>query len=78
MSYWDFDNKYGITKYIKGNAMQSGSKETGKHSFEFRIHLHEKLLRVASLPDYSSIAELDNPNKIDPKVNYRFFIAICY
>jgi len=57
--------------------MQSESKATGKHSFEVRIHLDEKLLRVASLPDYSSIAELDNPNKIDPKVNYRFFFAIA-
>jgi len=58
--------------------MQSGKKATGKHSFEIRIHLDQKLLRVASLPDYSSIAELDNPNKIDLKVNYRFFIAIVF
>jgi len=78
MSYWDNSNSYGITKYIKGNAMQSGSKVTGKHSFEIRIHLDEKLLRVASLPDYSSIAELDDLNKIDQKFNYRFFLAIYY
>jgi len=57
--------------------MQSGTKTTGKHSFEIRIHLNQKLLKVACLPDYSSIAELDNPNKIDPKVNYRFFFAIA-
>ena len=76
MCYYDYLNRYGITKYIKGNAMQSGSNATGKHSFEIRIHLDEKLLRVACLPDYSSIAELDDPNKIDPKVNYRFFLAI--
>jgi len=78
MGYWDYSNDYGITKYIKGNAMQSGSKATGKHSFEFRVHLDQKLLRIACLPDYSSIAELDDPNKIDPKVNYRFFLAIRY
>ena len=76
MGYWDYSNDYGITKYIKGNPMQSGTNETGKHSFEIRIHLDQKLLRVASLPSYSSIAELDDPNKIDPKVNYRFFLAI--
>jgi len=58
--------------------MQSGIRNTGKRSFEFRIHLDQKLLRVASLPDYSSIAELDDANKIDPKVNYRFFLTICY
>ena len=78
MCYGDHTNNYGITKYIKGNAMQSGTKATGKHSFEIRIQLDEKLLRIASLPDYSSIAELDDPNKIDPKVNYRFFLFICY
>jgi len=76
MCYYDNSNSNGITKYIKGKPMQSGRKETGKHSFEIRIHLDQKLLRVASLPDYSSIAELDEPNKIDPKVNYRFFLAI--
>jgi len=74
MCYYDFSFGYGITKYIKGNPMQYGS--TGKHSYEFRIHLDQKLLRVASLPDYSLIAELDDPNKIDLKVNYRFFVAI--
>ena len=50
--------------------------EIGKHSFEVRIHLDSNLLRVGSLPDYSSIAELNNPNKIDPKVNYRFFLTL--
>jgi len=56
--------------------MQSGPKVTGKHSFEIRIHLNQKFLRVACLPDYSSIAELDDPNKIDPKVAYRFFLSM--
>jgi len=78
MCYCDNTNSFGITKYIKGNIMQSGSKATGKHSFEIRIHLDKRLLRVASLPDYSSIAELDDPKKIYPKVNYRFFLAIYY
>ena len=78
MCYFDYSNEYGITKYLKGNVMQSGSKATGKHSFEFRIHLNEKLLRAVSLPDYSSIFELDDSNKIDPKVNYGFFLNIYY
>jgi len=77
MCYYDYSNSNGITNYIKGNPMQSGAKITGKHSFEVRIHLDQKLLRVGSLPDYSSIAELDDPSKIDLKVNYRFFFAIA-
>ena len=78
MCYYDNSNSYGITKYIKGSEMQTGSKSTGKHSFEVRIDLNHKFLRVASLPDYSSIAELDDPNKIDPKVAYRFFLSMFY
>ena len=75
MCYYDSSNIHGITKYIKGIPMQSRIT-TGKHSFEIRIHLDQRLLRVGSLPGYSSIAELDDPNKINPKVNYRFFLAI--
>ena len=78
MCYDDNSNRNGVTKYIKGSPMQSGDKATGKHSFEVRIDLNQKFLRVASLPDYSSIAELDDPNKIDPKVAYRFFLSMHY
>jgi len=49
MCYWDYINDFGITKYIKGSPMQSGAKATGKHSFEVRIHLNQKFLRVACL-----------------------------
>jgi len=78
MCYYDFSNYWGVTKYIKGIQMQSGNKSPGKHSFEVRIDLNQKFLRVASLPDYSSVAELDDPNKIDPKLAYRFFLSIGY
>ena len=56
MCYYDHSNGFGITKYIKGSPMQSGTKVTGKHSFEVRIDLNQRFLRVASLPDYSSIS----------------------
>jgi len=78
MCYYDQSNSYGLTNYIKGSPMQSGKKVTGKHSFEVRIHLNQQFLRVASLPDYSSIAELDDPNKINPKIAYRFFLSMAY
>jgi len=61
-----------------GSPMQAETKAIGKHSFEVRIYLYQKFLRVASLPDYSSIAELDDPNKINPKVAYRFFLSMYY
>ena len=77
MCYWDHSNDCGITKMIKGSPMPSGGKATGKHSFEVRINLNAKFLRVSSLPDYSSVAELDDSNKIDPKVAYRFFLSMA-
>jgi len=76
MCYYDYSNGYGITKYIKGSPMQSGNNVIGKHSFEVRIYLNQQFLRVASIPSYSSIAELDDPSKIDPKVAYRFFLSM--
>ena len=78
MCYCDSNKFKGITKYIKGNTMVSGKIPSETKSFEVRLHLDERLLKVASLPDYSSIAELDDPKKIYPKVNYRFFLAIYY
>ena len=76
LSYYDYINNCGITKYIKGNTMQSEGKRVEKHSYELRLHLDEKILRVGSLPDYESIVELDDINKIDPQEAYRFYIAI--
>jgi len=56
--------------------MVSGKIPSETKSFEVRLHLDERLLKVASLPDYSSIAELDDPNKIDPELAYRFFFSM--
>lgn len=43
-----------------------------------RVFLNEKILRVASLPNYESILELDNINKIQVETKYRFFVYIYY
>jgi len=75
MCYCD-GNYFENFKYIKGNTMKLGNQPSGKHSFEVRLHLDQKLLKIASLPDYSSIVELDDPNKIDPNVAYRFFFSM--
>jgi len=74
MCYCDYCNRRGITKYIKGNQMQSGS--TDKHSFEFRIHLDQKLLRVASLPWllFNCGAGWPQQNRIESKLS----ILPCY
>jgi len=56
--------------------MQSKGKRVEKHSYELRIHLNKKILRVGCLPSYESIAELDDINKIDSQEAYRFYISI--
>ncbi len=76
MAYFNRNSNYGITKYIKGPNINSNKRKNIKESFEVRIFLKEKILKVGSYPDYSSILELDDPNKIDPKIPYRFFIYI--
>lgn len=45
--------------------MWSGNRK-GKRRFEMKIHLNNHHLSVASLPDYSSIVELDKSEKIFP------------
>ena len=41
-----------------------------------RIDINRRILKVGSLPNYDSVAELDNPNrKIDPATPYRFYLG---
>ena len=37
-----------------------------------RIHLAEKILKIADYPDYKNVCELDDKNKIQSNVEYRF------
>lgn len=58
--------------------MPSKGKRAGKHSFEIRIHLEEKKVRIANFPAHSQILELDDPNKIDPKDYFLFYVSMNY
>lgn len=59
----------------QGDLMHFREDQTAKRSFEVKIHIDKKLLKVASLPDYSLIFEL-NPDRIDSKGDYRFFLSM--
>jgi len=41
-----------------------------------RINISKKILRIGSLPNYESVVQADNPNKIDPATPYRFFLFL--
>jgi len=43
---------------------------------EFRIHLAEKVFRVASYPSYESISELNDPSLIKDEETYFFNICV--
>jgi len=76
MSYFDLKGTYGLNKSVKGHPILTGDGSIKKRSLEVRIHLQEKYLRVGSLPNYESVVELDNPNIIDLKTQYRFFVFL--
>jgi len=58
---------HSIFKYKTKNTLISLKILFVKHSFKVRKYLNQKVLRVVSLLDYSSIAELDDSNKIRPE-----------
>lgn len=76
MSYFDLKGTYGLNKMVKGHSIIAGDDSTKKRSLEVRIHLQEKYVRVGSLPNYESVVEMDNPNLIDLKIQYRFFVFL--
>lgn len=41
------------------------TRGTGINRFEVRINLNSRYLSVGSVPEYSSVVELDDPNKIN-------------
>ena len=40
-----------------------------------RINLQRRLLRVGSLPNYESVVEANNPDKMNPSESYRLALA---
>lgn len=76
MSYFDLKGTYGLNKQVKGPPMITAEDSIKKKSLEVRIHLQEKYVRVGTLPNYESVVELDNPNLIDLKTQYRFFVFL--
>lgn len=43
-----------------------------------RIHLKNKFVKVTDFPNYSSVCELDDSNKINLNSSYRFAMELYY
>ena len=40
-----------------------------------RINIQKRILKVGSLPNYDSVAKVDNPNEnINPATPYKFYL----
>ena len=59
---------------IKGKSILTDDNSLETRSLEVRINIQRRILRVGSLPNYESVVQADNPNKIDPATPYRFFL----
>ncbi|EAR89131.1 hypothetical protein TTHERM_00576820 (macronuclear) [Tetrahymena thermophila SB210] len=70
------DSCYTLTKLIKGDPIPEINKLNINKQIEIRIHLKKKLFRIATIPGYENISELDNRNRIKDNLNYRFGIEL--
>ena len=71
-------NEYGMNKMIRGNALHLGNEQRMDRSFEMRIFLNEKLLKVSDYPNYENVCELNDISRINLSMQYRFGIELCY
>ena len=68
MAYCERSNEYGMDKMIKGKALHLGNQQKVDRSFEMRIFLKEKLLKVSDFPNYENVCELNDTNRINPSI----------
>ena len=65
MSYCERANEYGMGKMIKGSKLHEGNKSDINRTFEMRIHLKERIVKVSDYPKHENICELIDKNLID-------------
>jgi len=74
LCYYDKLNNCGMNKLVKGPPIVNGNPYE-RRSLECRINVARRFFRVGTLPDYASVVEVENPNKINPAGSYRFILA---
>ena len=74
--YSEWSGNYDINTKIKGESIRTKDNSLEKRSLEMRIDIQRRILKVGSLPNYDSVAQVDKPNeKINPATPYRFCLA---
>ena len=74
LCYYDKLNNCGMNKLVKGPPIVN-ENHYERRSLECRINVARRFFRVGTLPDYASVVEAENPNKINPAGSYRFILA---
>ncbi|EAR93466.1 hypothetical protein TTHERM_00423350 (macronuclear) [Tetrahymena thermophila SB210] len=67
-----------ITKIVKGKDVFEGKKTNIDKEIEVRIHLAQKMFKVANYPNYENVAELKNNQDILDNTQYRFAVELHY
>lgn len=74
LCYSEYEGIYGLNTLVKGKSILTNDNSLESRSLEVRINIEKKILKVGSLPDYSSVVQADQPDRIDPDTQYRFFV----
>ena len=82
MCYNEYSDSCGISKMIKGKQLHLGNdfninddnywQHNNSRRFEIRIDLSKKFMRIACLPDYDLVAEINDKSKITKDTDYVF------
>ncbi|KAL4480727.1 hypothetical protein ABPG72_014502 [Tetrahymena utriculariae] len=76
--YCERGNIMTINKVVKGNNVYEGSKVNIDKEIEVRIHLAQKMIKVANYPNYENIAELENKQLILENTQYRLAVELYH
>ena len=74
--YSEYSDNGHIKTQIKGESIRTKDYSLEKRCLEMRIDIQRRILKVGSLPNYDSVAQVDKPNEwINPATPYRFYLG---
>ncbi|KAL4480235.1 hypothetical protein ABPG74_020751 [Tetrahymena malaccensis] len=76
--YNERGNCMTIKKIVKGNNVFEGQKTNIDKEIEMRIHLAQKMIKVANYPNYENVAELENKDLILQNTQYRLAVELHF
>ncbi|KAL4465260.1 hypothetical protein ABPG74_001974 [Tetrahymena malaccensis] len=78
LSYCERGNEFGMNRILKGGPLHLNSKLHRNRTFEVRIHLSEKIFKIADYPKYERVCEINDKTRLITDQPYRFATELCY